>query len=259
VQFFYTENKKKRTVFTLDNGDQVFSTEFDLVESLGRNYFIVSKGVKKGVLGRNGKPVVPVEMDAIILTDRDNLSLLMDKKFGLYNLKSKKYFKPDYERNLTPLNKKNLIVYKDGFYGLMSMDGKAVTEFEFSEVQAWSDSVIWVKKDFQWKLLNYFTKEVKLDRVKDFTWITNTQMEKITKIHRENYYGIFSNRRGVVVPASFTEIINLGTIDHPFYFTEKQVEEAGIFVVVYFDQIGKLVRKQAYEEEEYERIYCEDH
>ena len=40
--------------------------------------------------------------------------------------------------------------------------------------------------------------------------------------------------------------------------TEKEVEEAGIFVVVYFDKQGKLVRKQAYEEEEYERILCED-
>jgi hypothetical protein len=63
----------------------------------------------------------------------------------------------------------------------------------------------------------------------------------------------------MVITPSFTEIINLGADDHPFYFTEKQVEEAGIFVVVYFDRAGKLVRKQAYEEEEYDRILCEDH
>jgi len=259
VQFFFTESKKKKTVFSLSKGDPVFTTEFDLVESLGTDYFIVSKGTRKGVLGRNGKPVVPVEMEAIILTDKDHLSLLKDKKFGLYDLRAKKYFKPVYERNLVFLDHKNLVVYKDGFYGVMNLDAKPVTEFEFSEIQAWTDSVIWVKKDFQWKLLNYFTQEVILDRVKDFSWINNTQAEKIAKVHRENYYGIMSNIHGAVVQASFTDIINLGTADQPFYFTEKQVEEAGIFVVVYFDKQGKLVRRHAYEEEEYERILCEDH
>ena len=259
VQFFFTENKKKRTVFSLRKGDRILVTEFDLIESLGTDYFIVSKGTRKGVIDRNGKPVVPVEMDAIILTDKNHLSLLKDKKFGLYDLRERKYFKPVYERNLFPLDKKNLVVYKDGFYGVMNLYAKTVTEFEFSEIQAWTDSVIWVKKDFQWRLLNYFTQEVILDRVKDFSWINNTQEERIARIHRENYYGIMSNLKGAVVQASFTDIINLGTADQPFYFTEKQVEEAGIFVVVYFDKHGKLVRRHAYEEEEYERILCEDH
>jgi hypothetical protein len=200
-----------------------------------------------------------VEMDAIILTDKNHLSLLKDKKFGLYDLRSKKYIKPVYERNLIPLDKKNLVVYRDGFYGVMGLDGKQVTEFDFSEVQPWADSIIWAKKDFQWKLVNYFTREVILDRVKDFNVISNTQEEKIARVHRENYYGIISNLNGVIVQTSFTEVINLGTADQPFYFTVKEVEEAGIFVVVYYDKQGKLVRRQAYEEEEYERIYCEDH
>ena len=78
------------------------------------------------------------------------------------------------------------------------------------------------------------------------------------RVHRENYYGILSSVKGVMIQPSFTEIINLGDADHPFYFTEKQVEEAGIFVVVYFDSQGKLVRKQAFEEEEYDRILCQD-
>ena len=259
VQFFYTDNKKKHTVFSLDKGDQLFVTEYQLEESLGRDYFIVSKGSKKGILGRNGKPLVPVEMEAIILTDKSHLSLLKDKKFGLFDVATKKYYKPVYERNPISMNKGNLVVYKDGFYGLIDLAAKPVTAFEFSEVQAWSDSVIWVKKDFQWKLLNYHTQQVLLDRVKGFTWIKNTAEEKIVRVHRDNYYGVVSNQKGIIVSPSFTEIINLGGAEQPFYFTEKEVEEAGIFIVVYFDKTGKLVRKQAYEEDEYDRILCEDH
>ena len=86
----------------------------------------------------------------------------------------------------------------------------------------------------------------------------NTQKEKIVIVYKDGYYGVISNQNGVVVTPSFTEIINLGTADTPFYFTEKYVEEASIYIVVYFDQTGKLVRKQAYEEEEYDRILCED-
>ncbi len=259
VQFFFNENKKKRIVFRLDKGEPLFSTEYLIEESLGVDYFIVSKGNKKGVLGRNGKTIVPVEMETIILTDKHHLSLLKDKKFGLFDLQSGKYFKPVYERNLIPMNKMNLIVYKDGFYGLIDQKAKPATAFEYSEVQAWSDSVIWVKKDFQWKLINYHTQKVLLDRVKGFTWIRNSEDEKIIRIHRENYFGIVSNKRGVVIAPTLTDVINLGTVDHPFYFTEKQVEEAGIFVVLYYDHTGKLVRKQAYEEEEYDRILCEHH
>lgn len=257
VQFFFTESKNKRTVFTVNNGDKLFVTDFEFVESLGTTLFIVSKGAKKGVIGRNGKPIVPVEMDAIVLTDKNHLSLWKGGKFGMYDLQQKKYFKPMYERNLIPLDKDNLIVYNDGFYGVMKLDTKPVTEYEFSEVQPWGDSVIWVKKNFQWRLLNYVTKEVLVDQVKNFTWIKNTAVEKIVRIHRENYYGVVSNRGGTLVQTAFTEIINLGTSDQPFYFTEKYVEEAGIFIVVYFDKDGKLVRRQAYEEAEYERIVCD--
>ncbi|MEY4930870.1 MAG: hypothetical protein RI909_1594 [Bacteroidota bacterium] len=258
VQFFFTESKQKRTVFTLNKGEKLFSTEFELVESIGTDFFMVSRGGKKGIVKRNGKTVVPVEMNEIILTDRNHLSLLKDKKFGLYDLRSQKYVKPAYERNLLPLDSKNLIVFKDGFYGLMGLDEKPVTAFDFSEVQAWGDSLIWVKRNFQWQLLNYLSHEVLTDRVRDFIWIKNTGEEKIARFHRENYYGIISNRKGMIIPASFNEIFNLGTVDQPFYFTQKQVEEAGIFVVVYFDRNGKLVRKHAYEEDDYERIRCED-
>ena len=258
VQFFFTESKQKRTVFTLNRGEKLFLTEFDVLESIGTDYFIVSRGGKKGIVKRTGKIVVPVEMNEIILTDRNHLSLLKDKKFGLYDLRSQKYVKPTYERNLLPLDSKHLIVFKDGFYGLMGLDEKPVTAFDFSEVQAWGDSLIWVKRNFQWKLLNYMSHQVIADRVKDFTWIKNTGEEKIARFHRENYYGIISNRKGLIIPASFNEIFNLGTVDQPFYFTQKQVEEAGIFVVVYFDRNGKLVRKHAYEEDDYERILCED-
>ena len=256
VQFFYTESKNKRTAFSVATGDQLFITEYDLIETIGTDLFIVAKGNRKGVLGRNGKEVVPVEMDAIIQNQTGQLSLLKEKKFGLFDLASRQLIKPIYERNVTRLNTKYLIAYKDGFYGLIGWDTKPITEFEYAEVVPWDNSIIWVKKNFQWTLFNFETKEIILDRIRDFTWLRNTEEEKLTRVHRENYYGIISNRNGLVIPPTFHDIINLGTAEIPFYFTEKSVEEAGIYVVIYYDHTGKLVRRQAYEEEDYDRIYC---
>ena len=119
--------------------------------------------------------------------------------------------------------------------------------------------IIWAKKNFQWVLLNYRNRKIVVDQIQGFTWIKSTPEEKIARIHREDYYGIVSSSRGVLVPTNFTEIINLGSADVQLYFTEKHVEEAGIFVVVYFDKDGKFVRRQSYEEDEYEQILCGDH
>lgn len=259
VQFFYTESKNKRTVFSVASGDPLFSTEYDLVETIGTDIFIVSKGSKKGVLGRNGKELVPVEMDAIIQNQTGQLSLLKEKRFGLFDLASRRLIKPVYERNVTMLNDDHLIVYKDGYFGLIKWDSKSITDFEFSEVIPWSDKVIWVKKNFQWLLINYETEEVILDRIRDYTWLRNSSEEKLVRVHRENYYGVISNKKGLVIPPTFHDLINLGTEEVPFYFTEKNVEEASIYVVIYYDHTGKLVRRQAYEEEEYDRIYCNAH
>ena len=65
-----------------------------------------------------------------------------------------------------------------------------------------------------------------------------------------------SNRHGVIIPVNFTDIVNVGSPDVPVYFTEKHVPEASIFVVIYYDHSGNFLRKEVYEQEDYERIYC---
>ncbi|HBS28308.1 MAG TPA: hypothetical protein DEB06_02400, partial [Phycisphaerales bacterium] len=78
----------------------------------------------------------------------------------------------------------------------------------------------------------------------------------IVRIHKENHYGILSSTRGMIIAPTYNEIINLGTEDIPFYFAEKHVEEADIFVVLYFNKDGTQVKREIYEADEYERIYC---
>lgn len=256
VQYFYTENRNKRTVFNLADGEQKFITDFELVESIG-NHFVVGKAGKKGVLNLQGKVVVPVEMETLVLNPEGQLSLLKNRKFGLYDFKQGKLIKPEFERNLVLLNATYLIAFREGMYGIMGWDMKSVTPFEYDEVVFWQGDQIWVKQNRQWMLVDFKTNEVLIDKVRAFTWIRKSATENVLRIQRESFYGIISSTKGMIIPSTFHEVINLGTADQPFYFTEKQVEEAGIYVVIYYNAEGKLVRRQALEEDEYEKLVCD--
>jgi hypothetical protein len=256
VQYFYTENRNKRTVFSLADGEQKFTTEFELIESIG-DYFVVTKSNRKGVLNSAGKEVVPVEMETLVLNPEGQLSLLKNRKFGLYDFNQRKFIKPEYERNLVLLNATYLVAFREGKYGIVGWDMKPLTPFEYDEVVPWQGDQIWVKQNRQWILMDFKTKEILLDKVRAFSWIRKSNTENLLRIQRENFFGVISSTRGVIIPPTFHEVINLGTSDRPFYFTEKQVEEAGIYVVIYYNAEGKLVRRQALEEEEYEKLACD--
>ena len=100
--------------------------------------------------------------------------------------------------------------------------------------------------------------EVRLDKIKKFSYLKDLPSEKIALVQQDHAYGVISNSRGVVVPIEYTDIVNLGTNEIPLYFTERHISEAGISVVVYYDQQGRIIRKQAMEADEFERISCDN-
>jgi len=256
VRFFYTENKNKRMVYNLASGEQKFTTEFELIESIG-DYFMVARSGRKGLLNHLGKEVVPVEMETIVLNPEGQLSLLKNKKFGLYDLNQDKIIKPEYERNLVTLNEQYLVAFRNGQYGIVGWDMKPVTPFEYDEIVPWQGDWIWARQNRQWVLLNFKTQIIEIDKVRAFSWFKKGSGENIVRIQRENFFGVLSSSRGLIIQPTFHQVINLGTPDMPFYFTEKQVEEAGIYVVIYYDAEGRLVRRQALEEDEYDTLVCD--
>jgi hypothetical protein len=132
-----------------------------------------------------------------------------------------------------------------------------VTEFEYDEILPWKENVIWVKKNFSWTLFDYVTSKVIIDRIKRFdTWLDG-ETEKLYRIQRENFFGVISSSKGVIIPPTFSMILNVGSDEVPLYFTDKEVEEAGVHVVIYYNQNGKFLRKQVYEDEEFEQVACE--
>ncbi len=255
IRYFFVLQKNKKTIFNIESGHKMFTADYDHIETLDARNFIVFKKNKKGIVDLKGKVVLPIEYDVLILS-QGHLSLYKDKKFGLYNLSTKQLIKPTFEKNLQLLDSATLIAFQNGHYGLIDWSGKAISGFDYDEIQPWAKGIVRAKTDFEWSLIDFNQERKTLTHIKNFEMIKNATAEKIAIIKQDNLYGVVSSKSGVIIPASFSFLMNLGSEEEPIYFTSKEVEEAGIVVVIYYDSKGKLLRKQVYEDEEYARIVC---
>lgn len=255
--YFFVPEKKKKSVFDVTTGQKLFTADFDEIEYIGTNTFLFTLNKKKGLLNRTGKIILPATYNIIVYASDGSLSLYKDKRFGHFYLPTQKLIKPEYERNLQPYGPSHYIAYKAGGYGLITSDEKAVSPFEFEEIRYWNDTSMLVRKNHHWSIYSWASSTTHLDRIRQFRTLSTHSEETLLTIQRENYYGVISNVRGIVIPPNFTDIVNVGSEEKPLYFTEKRVEEADIYVVIYYNHQGALIRKQVYEADEYERIYCD--
>ena len=253
--FLLLEQGDKKSIYTL-KGRKLFTMNYDRIEYAGERTFVVFRKEKKGLISFDGKPLLPLEFDAIGTVNRGLVSLLKGSKFGMFDCKKRKLIKPQYAKNLTVYNNQVNVVYKDGLYGFAAWDSKPIGKLEFKEVRYWNDTSAFVKKNDEWMIYVIKTQKIVLDKVKDYRLIRDRNGEKLAIVQQDHKYGVIHNVKGTVIPITFSDIINVGSSEQPLYFTEKHVEEASLFVVIYYDAKGKMLRKEVYEHDDYEKIYC---
>jgi hypothetical protein len=231
---------------------------FETIQHAGGNFFIVSKKEKKGLIEQEGKMVLPIEYDALGPVSNQSISLLKAQRFGLFNVLTRKLVKPSYEKNVVPYKQNLLIGFREGRQGFIDWDNKPHTKFEFEDVKYWNDTIALVRKNKMWEMLDLFTGEVVLTDVRELIPVRETAGEKLYIMNQNNLFGVLSSVRGKIIPFSFSDLVNVGSTEEPLYFTEKHVSEASVFVVIYYDRNGKMLRREVYEEaDDYEKIYCQ--
>lgn len=251
---------EKKTVFNRA-GRKLFTLACDEVTHAGGDAFIFtrkdrSKKEHKGLVDRDGRQLLPPVYDAIGSVSNGVVSLLKDRKFGLFDVQHERQIKPAYDKNVNVYSQGYLTAYQNGKYGFMQWDNKPSGTFEFDEIRYWNDSVSWVRKNYQWMLYHIRKQKIVEAHIAAYTLVADAPGEKIAIISQEGHYGVMSNTRGEVIPATLSRIVNVGSADHPMYLTAKHVEEASIYVVIYYDQNGTVLRRQVYEEEDYEKVRC---
>lgn len=260
----YHDDKEEYLVFSNQNyvsvynlrGKEIFKGEIEKINALGPNLIVIQQSGKKGVIDSDGKTIVPMIMDAIANYDNGSFSMLSNSKFGIYG-KDSINITPEYGRALKEYNYDLLIAYKDDYYGLINTKNERVTNFEFEEIRYWNDTSVLVKQNFQWKIYDWNAEEVLIEDIKDLENLSNNSDEIISKMLIKNNYGVFSNKRGAIIPATYNDIVDIGTNDEPIYLAERNIEGADFYVTIYYNKMGEIIHKHAYEAVDYQKIYCD--
>ena len=255
----YLLTKTSKGVFRVFNiyGVKILDENYRSVEALGYEYLLVDKSGKKGLVHKSGKQALKNSYNAIGNYDKGYVSTLINGKFGIYNYEKNVLLSTKYQKALRPFGNLYFIGSKGSSFGLVNLDNKDITPYDFDQILDWNDSVALVESANEWKLYDIKNKKYLFEGISEYKTLRDDDEEKILLITKESQRGILSSRYGVVVGPTFNDIINIGTKETPVYFCEKYIREAEFYVVIYYDAKGKILRKQIFTDpEEYEKIYC---
>ena len=244
----------KKSIFNQD-GKEIVKGDYDNVQAISPEYLVVHRRGKVGLTDTTGRILLKPQYDAIANYDNGFVSVLSQKKFGLYNMHINLFVIPRYDRVIKAYNHGYLIVHDKEGYGLIDMERKDVTGKNFEDIVYWNDTVMLGKRDDLWYLCDLTSGLYVLEDIDNFDFLKD-QDEKIIIYHKDNHYGVLSNREGILINHTFNDIVNLGSEDNPVYFAEKFIPEAEFYIVIYYDKSGNILRKQVFDEAEYEKIYC---
>lgn len=259
TSFLVVQHNGENSVFDL-RGRKMFSAVFDDIEYAGHGVFVVTKRNRKGLVSGDGHRLLAGEFDAVGSANNGVVSLLKNKKFGAYDVVNRRFIRPDYERNVTPYANGIFMSFQGGFYGFSGWDNEPLSAVVFDEIKYWNDSVALVKQGLSWNFYDIHGRRFTETDLRSFTFIKDFADEKIAIVQKGDGFGVLSNRGKVIVPLTFTSVLNLGSTESPLYFTEKHIPEASLFVVIYYDASGTMIRKEIYDDAiDYDKIYCSDH
>ncbi|MTI41790.1 WG repeat-containing protein [Fulvivirga lutimaris] len=250
------EDKKKTYYFDM-YGNFVINENFESINPIGKEYLVTTDKGKKGLINNKGKELLRPKYDAVANYSNGYISYLQGKKFGLIHSDLDVKVDAEYDRNIVPYNSKLLVAEKNGKLGFVRNDGKEISDFGFEDIKFWQDSVALVKTNYLWKYFDIYNNTLRDGGYKSYHYQLNTPEEIVIIARGDQGYGVFSSTRGEVIAPTFNDLINVGSTADPIYFTEKHVEEAEFYVVIYYDKTGQIIRKQAFEAADYMLIYCE--
>ncbi|UZR95988.1 WG repeat-containing protein [Chondrinema litorale] len=255
--FIITKNRYKQAGLIDDEGKVIIANKYSEINVISEDLFIVEKYSKKGVVNAKGKQVVTSRYEGIVIKD-DYFALLNNKKFGLYDPRTENAIGANYDMMLNKYgNQDDVLIAKNGKYGLINLENDILVDFQFEDLRYWTDSVALVKHQGKWKLYHikdfYFVPEV----FDTFEYVKNSD-EIIIITYRSSGFGVLSSKYGRIIPEEYSAIVNMGSDERPFYFVERDVAQAGLYIVLYIDEKGKVNKKQVLKEQDYFKIACPD-
>ena len=106
----------------------------------------------------------------------------------------------------------------------------------------------------KWRLYDLKIKEIIESGIITYKSITQNNNPTI-RYQKGVGLGIFDSKKGLVIKPTFDSIYLEGTSSQPYYRAEKQVEEAALHIMLYYDLDGNLLFKNIMSNKEFELLY----
>jgi hypothetical protein len=253
-----TENKKgKKGIYASKTG-AILTPRYDDIQVWESDLFKTELKEKTGLINTQGKILIPAVYDGLNYQN-GQIATLKNAKFGLVSLNRAVDIAPSYTALLKKYDAagKVFIANKNGQYGLVTATNKPITDFIFDEIRYWQNEVALVQQDDTWYLYHFGEKRNTFKPIEEIEYITQTDDEIVLKVYMDKEYGVLSNTRGLLISCEYHDLRNVGTSELPLYVGEKNVKEAGVFLVFYIDKDGKAIRRQIFAHDKYNSIACE--
>lgn len=264
------------TAIINEQGETILEQSLTGVTVYPQGLIVTEQGRQQGLVDSTGTELLPPRYEGIGNYEAPGILSLFDKKkFGLYLYPSGITLKPIYESALTRYSEADsaaqwrFVAKNNGKYGIVTATNERLTPFAFERVVYWNDTSALVKADGRWLIYrltpttqwsSLHPDNVLYDNINDFSFFRqgNNQPEQLLRIYAQLGYGVLSSQRGEVLAPTYDGITLFGdaTEDDYLYLTEKHVPEADLYIVIYLNAAGKLVKRQALTAEQYDRLYC---
>lgn len=245
---------EKNSLLINKRGKTVLSGKYDEIYVLGAELILTEKKGKKGLYSVQGTKLLPEEYESIGMNSDGTVSLLRKGKLGFYDPKSQLLVNPEYDRKVEKGILDQIIVFKNGSYQLLTQKLKKLNDRLFEEIKIWNDSSYLVKWDGFYHIYIPVKDYFKVSGMSEVKFLFSEKGISYFKTKSKKGEGLISPQLGTLIEPEFSYI----SYRSPFLVAEKYISSASYYVLIYFDTHGKVLWKGGIDEEDYDKMFCND-
>ena len=248
-------NRRKLPAVLDQRGKKVRTNRFKKVYDLGSDFMLAEEGNSYTLIDNQGKTVIRGLDGAKVLRD-GVVSIFSDREFGAYSRRYDVSISRAYDKPLVPLNDSLFVASMGGKYGVIGKQGDVYLPIQFDALETLNDTLLVADVNLTKTIINLKSRKTLVDRISDLKIVKSEAEKEIYIIERNGLFGIFSTRVGLILDPTFTGIDIIGPESKPVYRAEKFIDEADLYILLYYNSAGKLFKKIVLSSEQYDSMIC---
>lgn len=251
--FYYELLEGKRKTIINHLGKALPLPDYTKATPLNAFFLMVDTGKEKQLYSAQGKLLYANFEGAALLNDT-TISVLAQQRFGLLQPFDSVLLEPFATHMLRSVTDTVWVAAEETGLGLVSSTGQRILNPKYEEIVPWTAGWLFVKKDLAWMLYDITKSRFVETGIINFHSLNRKDYPAIT-YQKGVGIGVFDSKRGIVLHPTFTSVVGAGYQDEWYYMAEKHVEEAGIHIMIYYDENGHKLFQNLLGENSYALLY----